>query len=310
MQVSVIIPVYNAERFLKKAVLSAESQKEVSEILLVEDKSPDNSLHICKDLEKLYPKVRLVRHEDGENHGAAETRNLGIKLATFDYIAFLGADEYYLTGSYDVAKRLFDEYEDIDGVYEATGTHFYNEDAKNKWFTQNGRELTTIIEKVNHNELFEYLFKPNSGYLHLDGLVVKKNIFNVCGYFPAHLKLHQDTAFFIKLAAMAKLISGRLEVPVSVRGIHSENRILGSYDKYYTRYLLWKYLFCWAKKNEIKNSRKKTLFDRYINSLFQLVSANKSIFTIKYIKEVIFVFTVHPYLFLSSLMRKIIKNRL
>ena len=68
MKVSVVIPVYNAENFLETAVESALSQPEVAEVLLVEDKSPDNSLTVCKRLTQKYPNVRLLQHSDGKNH--------------------------------------------------------------------------------------------------------------------------------------------------------------------------------------------------------------------------------------------------
>jgi len=64
-------------------------QPETGEILLVEDNLPDNCLQICQKLEKEHEKVRLLRHPDGKNHGAGATRNLGIKNAEFNYIAFL-----------------------------------------------------------------------------------------------------------------------------------------------------------------------------------------------------------------------------
>ena len=177
MNISVVIPVYNAEQYLAKAVNSALSQPEIAEVVLVEDNSPDNSLQICKDLANKNSSVKLIRHPKGENLGAAETRNLGIKYAHSEYIAFLDADDYYLPGRFETAKKLFQKHEDIDGVYEAIGMHYYSEDARNKWLLKSGEQLTTVPSGINPKELFEKLLLGENGYLHLDGLVVKKKIF-------------------------------------------------------------------------------------------------------------------------------------
>ena len=67
-QVSVIIPVYNAERFVRTAVESANSLSETGEIILVEDGSTDNSIYECQLLKKEYTKVKWVQHPDKNNH--------------------------------------------------------------------------------------------------------------------------------------------------------------------------------------------------------------------------------------------------
>ena len=80
-EVSVIIPVYNAEKFVRNAVLSALACEEVAEIVLVEDQSPDNAFEVCKSLEKEFDQVKLIQHSDQGNHGAGASRNLGIRNA-------------------------------------------------------------------------------------------------------------------------------------------------------------------------------------------------------------------------------------
>src|SRR5690348_1774976 len=90
--VAVVIPVYNAADYIAKAVESALLQPEVSEVVLVEDRSPDNSLQICQELVGQNAKVKLFRHPNGENRGAAASRNLGVRMSSAPYIAFLDAD--------------------------------------------------------------------------------------------------------------------------------------------------------------------------------------------------------------------------
>ena len=87
-----------------KSVLQLE---DVKEILLIEDKSTDNSLEVCKKLENEFENVKLFQHPDKRNHGAGATRNLGLKMATADFVAFLDADDYYLPNRFDEEKKLF-----------------------------------------------------------------------------------------------------------------------------------------------------------------------------------------------------------
>src|SRR5690554_2086658 len=97
MGVSVIIPVYNAEAFVAEAVQSALRIKEVRQIILVEDRSPDNCLAICQALEKKHPDiVELHTHPGHQQKGAGASRNLGIQHAKEQFVAFLDADDYYL----------------------------------------------------------------------------------------------------------------------------------------------------------------------------------------------------------------------
>ena len=82
MNVSVIIPVYNAEKYIEKAVSSALQLEEVKEIILIEDASPGDDLAICKGLVEQHEKIKLYTHPNNENRGAGASRNLGIINAT------------------------------------------------------------------------------------------------------------------------------------------------------------------------------------------------------------------------------------
>lgn len=303
MQVSVIIPVYNAEPYVRKAVESALQQRESAEVILIEDNSPDDSLRVCQGLEQEYEIVRLLRHPDGRNHGAGATRNLGIKSARFDYVAFLDADDFYLPGRFKVARQVFREYPDIDGVYEAIGVHFDDPGAKEIWFSRMGTDLTTMTEHVDPGSLFEALLKGVKGYFSLDGLVVKKTIFDKCGYFLEHLRLHQDTAMTIQMAHYGKLVAGRLDSPVAMRRVHSANRFLNEYNLRQTKYLQWKALFHWAYERELERTKLIVLFHRYMYSLYRLAKAPKQPFdqTLGHLKELVLGIFSHPCLFLPAL---------
>ena len=180
MKISVIIPVYNAERFVEKAVESALSQPETAEVLLIEDKSPDNSLHECREIAAKNDKVRLLQHPDKENHGAGASRNLGIQNAKYNYIAFLDADDFFNSGRFSFVKEIMLSDDSVDGVYEAIGAKIEDTTTKSNL---NSASLTTIHGKVSAKDLLDVLTLGNFGHFHCNGLVVKRSIFSKCGLF-------------------------------------------------------------------------------------------------------------------------------
>ena len=91
--VSVIIPVYNAERYIGATVQSVLDQTyEDFEILIVDDGSPDRSIEICRQFTD--PRIKIIQQH---NRGVAAARNHGIRAAQGEYIAFLDADDLWLS---------------------------------------------------------------------------------------------------------------------------------------------------------------------------------------------------------------------
>ncbi len=76
MAVSVITPAYNAGRYVARAVESALGQPQVSEVILVEDGSTDDTLEQCRWLVTTDTRVKLFRHPGGENRGAGASRTV------------------------------------------------------------------------------------------------------------------------------------------------------------------------------------------------------------------------------------------
>ncbi|PXY71580.1 hypothetical protein CXX78_00310 [Candidatus Parvarchaeota archaeon] len=92
--VSIIMPCYNECKtigFAIKALLNLDHPKELIEIIIVDDKSTDNSVEEIRKYERKYSNIRLIINEKNSG-GAAEPTNLGVKAAKFDYIAVADAD--------------------------------------------------------------------------------------------------------------------------------------------------------------------------------------------------------------------------
>mgnify|MGYP006195464409 CR=1 FL=1 len=89
MNISVIIPVYNAAAYIEKAVTSALFHNEVKEVVVVNDGSTDNSLAILQKLQQTDNRIKIYHHENNSNKGRSASRNLALQKATQHFIAFL-----------------------------------------------------------------------------------------------------------------------------------------------------------------------------------------------------------------------------
>lgn len=91
-KVSIIIPVYNVEKYLDKCIESVINQtlKDI-EIILVDDESPDNCPQMCDQYAKNDSRIKVIHKK---NEGLGHARNSGIELATGEYITFLDSDDY------------------------------------------------------------------------------------------------------------------------------------------------------------------------------------------------------------------------
>ncbi len=97
MKISVIVPVYNAEKYLKKCISSVQEQTYKNwELILVDDGSTDKSLEIIKMFSGKDNKIKVIYQN---NSGPGVARNNGLKIATGDYVVFLDADDF-IDGQY------------------------------------------------------------------------------------------------------------------------------------------------------------------------------------------------------------------
>lgn len=220
--ISVIIPVYNADKFLEESVLSAIDLTEVAEIILIEDGSPDNALDVCRKLEVKYEKVRLLQHPNGENRGASASRNLGVRAAKFEYISFLDADDFFANNRFVKTMKVIAKNPDADGVYEAIGIF--------KSIPENYK-IYSVSKPISPQKLFHYLLRGTYGHFSTDGLTVKKSLFQKSGYFNESLPLHQDSELWLRMAYFGRLYPGNLNTPVAYARRHEKNRITKANNK-------------------------------------------------------------------------------
>ena len=255
--VSVIIPAYNCDLFIEKAINSVLLQPEVVEIIVVNDGSRDKTQNILENLQKQNPIIKIYYHQNNKNRGRAASRNLGIKKSKGNYVAFLDADDFYLENRFVLDKKIFETNKDADGVYNAVGFYFYRELTS---VEEQELTLNTVNQIINPEALFEALISGKHGHFQIDGLTVKKAIFDSTGFFNETLVVAEDTDIFWKMAIKAKLYTGVIDYPLALRGVHNSN--VFNRDDLYKEYTIKMYesLIFWSSKNKVSIAIADTLF--------------------------------------------------
>lgn len=124
-KLSIIIPVYNVEKYIKKCLDSVFNQNissSVFEVIVVNDGTQDNSMSIVNDFVKKYDNIVIVEQE---NKGLSAARNAGLRIAVGDYVWFVDSDDY-LTDE-NVIEKIYSVLEENLDV-EIISTGFYLED--------------------------------------------------------------------------------------------------------------------------------------------------------------------------------------
>ncbi|MDF2945091.1 MAG: glycosyl transferase family 2 [Herbinix sp.] len=101
IKVSVIIPIYKVEQYIRRCIDSAIAQTHRNlEIILVDDGSPDNCPQICDDYAKLDQRIKVIHKSNG---GLSDARNAGLKVFTGDYVYFFDGDDYIESNLIEIA---------------------------------------------------------------------------------------------------------------------------------------------------------------------------------------------------------------
>lgn len=123
--ISLIIPVYNVEKYLSKCLDSVVNQTYKNiEIIIINDGSTDSSLQICQEYKKKYSTIRLINQE---NNGIAAVRNIGLKEASGKYITFIDSDDYI---DLDMIEKLYYFCKEKNADLVCCGTYYENENGK------------------------------------------------------------------------------------------------------------------------------------------------------------------------------------
>lgn len=206
-KISVIVPVYNVEKYLPRCLDSIINQSYTNlEIILIDDGSSDNCPEIC---DKYAEKDRRIIVIHKRNGGLSDARNTGIESATGEYLAFVDGDDYIAVNMYEILeKRIIGDSADIavcnflyvndQGELLQEKNHnlpILNEclESRNAIKKLSGPKswyYVTACNKLYHRELFDELRFPK-GKIHEDEFVIH-HIIQKCG----RISCVQDTLYY------------------------------------------------------------------------------------------------------------------
>jgi glycosyltransferase involved in cell wall biosynthesis len=296
MIVSVIIPVYNAAPFLDKSVETALDQKQTGEVILIDDRSTDGSWEKCETWVRKDKRVRLFRNEGVQGAGAA--RNVGLRNATCEYIAFLDADDYFLEGRFNEDERLYATMKHVVSIAGSVINKSYNE-----------KDVFYINRFYRHNEIcgglidFEWVSISNLLYessIKITGLSLKRSIAQALGGFNERLKQGEDTDFLVRLISNYSLFTSKVNVPICVRNIHLANTIGNIAESiYYRKIVLKKFLnLSIFKLNDFHLANK--LLKSYLELEYFNIFKERKILCKKMIKIIISPVTIFKFFFITK----------
>lgn len=205
IKISVIIPVYNVEKYLRECLDSVLSQtlKEI-EIICVDDGSTDCSYDILKEYSKKYRNI-IVLHQ--ENQGSGPARNKGMEQAVGKYFCFMDADDYYVQRQ--ALERLFTVAEE-NNVFVCGGNMISVSDNEKKrgidWFYESGK-----IAFSDFGNLYGY-----QRYIFRSEIIQKNDI-----VFPRYRR-YQDPPFLLNVMICAQEFYSVDEIIYAHRRKHKE----------------------------------------------------------------------------------------
>lgn len=224
IKVSVIMPVYNAQRFLKEAIDSVLSQSFSDfELIVVDDCSTDGSYEILLGYREKDERVRVYKNE--ENRGVSYTRNFGVSKAENDYIAFIDSDDMWEKDKLFKQIELINQHEEVDICY--TGSAFVDTDSKR----------SNYIFKVPTQVSYKELLKQN--VISCSSALVKKKW--LIKYPMAHDSMHEDFAVWLSVLKDGGVARG-VDEPLLVYRVDRNSKSGNKFKSMKMTYRVYKYM--------------------------------------------------------------------
>jgi glycosyltransferase involved in cell wall biosynthesis len=212
--ISVIIPAYNCEPYLRRAVQSLLATRYPRlEIVIVDDGSRDGTWRVAADLHEQYPdSVVAFRHPEGKNCGVSASRNLGIGRSNGQLIAFLDADDYVYPCRFDSAVDILRRCPNVDAVHQLARMEFADVTAQSTWVSD--EEFFGLIDEIAEDHLLSTLLGgtpwPTSA------IVCRRSLLERTGLFDTRFRIAEDCHLWMRMAWCGRVVAGDMSQPVSV----------------------------------------------------------------------------------------------
>lgn len=279
-KVSIIVPVYNIERYISKCIdsLMRQTYKNI-EIILVDDGSIDKSSHICDEYSNKYENI-IVIHQ--ENHGLSAARNCAIKKVTGSYILFVDGDDWIEEKTVEILVWLMEEDDaDITAIIK-TGHHFESGeviigDSYKMLLHMLNTSCFEMWGKLFKRELFDDIKFPE-GKIHEDLYTIPKLIAKSNKSVVYHKGLYnyrqREDSIMVNAASDCyyDLIQCCIEGIKTSGSVFKEKEEREDLEKWYLYHILWYYynVICIADKDYCdKASKNVGLFYRAVKSEYR-----------------------------------------
>lgn len=201
--VSVIIPAYNAESYLAITLESVLNQTFSNfEILIIDDGSTDKTTHIALKYSLLDDRIRLIKQD---NHGVATSRNVGIKYAKGEYLAFLDADDIWLPHKLETHIEHFHNTPNL-------GLSF----GKVEFITVDGHSTKQYSNSRLQNIHPEDLYYENL-VITPSNAVIPKQVFAEIGGFDPEINGMEDAELFLRITCSHWKVEGIDQILIQYR---------------------------------------------------------------------------------------------
>ena len=192
--ISVIVPVYNTEKYIDRCIDSIISQTYQNiEVILIDDGSIDNSLEICEKYMTKNPKIKVVHQE---NKGVSNARNKGLSIAKGNYFICIDSDDWLEPNMLEI---LYNNIQNYDA--DIATCNFYNDYESGEKTVKNDIDNDVLI-LTETKEMYESLFASNKfgGYL-WNKLIRTSKIKNTKEniYFNEKIAIEEDVMFLINV---------------------------------------------------------------------------------------------------------------
>lgn len=245
--VSVIIPVYNAEKTIGRAIKSVINQAFVRQLILVNDASTDNSSSLISYFKDKYflpdrgIKLDIILLKT--NVGVSVSRNKGLEYVISPFLTFLDADDEFLPRRFCQDVSLLLGNETIAGIYAPVQIVYDGRNALiNHQKVSNEKEWIGAIKEDNTSLFSKFLGNADQYFL-LSGLLIRTKSIAQIGFFDPGLLFCQDTDWLLRVNATFPLLPSENKIPTVKIWRHTKNRILTpSLPAKFRLKMLWKWV--------------------------------------------------------------------
>ena len=255
--IAVVIPVYNGAPFIDRCLTSMIEQKELTEIIVVDDGSTDDSVAMIIAFANKDNRITLLQHKDNSNLGRSASRNLGIKSASSEWITFCDVDDYYLPNRFEQFRAI--NLDNIDGTHEPVLSEY-----KNQSLDSSLQEITATTKSFDQPfELQDFLISNREERISIISLIIRKSKIEEVGYFDEGLKIGEDTDLIWRLASISKLQSIPTNPPKVIRGVHDHNTYQDQKEVDQARKIFYNKWMTEMEKYELSDSAKSRITESY-----------------------------------------------